>query len=190
MKKEQLETFNDAVIAIVITLMVLEIKVTDLSRAGVYSLLQQILIYSISFVVISIVWLNLRAVLAPIEWVANRLIWCNLCLLFTVSLIPLPTREMGERFHEVESHVFFGIVLGTVSLVFTLLHVQISYFLGQRRRHDVALTVRKNWLATSLYLLSIPLAYVSIYFSTAIFVVLPILYFLPSTGQPKTEAES
>src|SRR5476651_2129448 len=100
MKKEQLATFNDAVIAIVITLMVLEIKLPTMTPDNLWALAQHILVYGLSFLMVAIVWLNLRIILMPLEVVDNKIIWLDLALLFTISLIPLPTEALGEQFEQ------------------------------------------------------------------------------------------
>ncbi len=180
MKKEQLATFNDAVIAIVITLMVLEIQLPELTSENLLILARHIGIYSLSFVVVAILWLNLRIILMPLETVDNKIIWLDLLLLFFISLIPLPTQALGEHFHQRISHIFYGLVFMLISIVYALLHLQIVKRAHSLEKKCHSLSLGKNWLATFLYALSIPLSFISIYLSTAIFILMPILYFLPA----------
>jgi|GEM_PF-1345058 len=180
MKKEQLATFNDAVIAIVITLMVLEIKLPEMTTENLWALGRHIMVYGLSFLMVAIVWLNLRTILAPLEVVDNRIIWLDLALLFVISLIPLPTEALGEQFEQKLSHVFFGLVMMSLAIVYAVLHHQITKRAAALNEECKSVSLSKNWLAIFLYGISIPLAYVSLYISTGIFVLVPILYFLPS----------
>jgi uncharacterized membrane protein len=188
MKKEQLATFNDAVIAIVITLMVLDIKLPELTPDNLWALGQHILIYGLSFLMVAIVWLNLRLILMPLEVVDNKIIWLDLTLLFVISLIPLPTQALGEQFERTLSHVFYGITLMSLAIFYSLLHQQITKKAAILDAKCKTVTLGKNWLAIFLYAASIPLSYVSLWISTAIFILIPILYFLPS-HHPVEESE-
>jgi uncharacterized membrane protein len=180
MKKEVLATFNDAVIAIVITLMVLEIKLPEMTPDNLWAMAQHILVYGLSFLMVAIVWLNLRIILMPLEVVDNKIIWLDLILLFVISLIPLPTEALGEQFEQKLSHVFFGTVMMALAIVYGLLHLLITRRAATLNEMCKTVSLGKNWLAALLYAISIPLAYVSLWFSTAIFILIPILYFLPS----------
>ncbi len=179
-KKEQLAAFNDAVIAIVITLMVLDIKLPEMAPDNLWGMARHIAIYGLSFLMVAIVWLNLRIILMPLEVVGNRIIWFDLALLFAISLIPLPTQAMGEQFEQPLSHVFFGIVMMSVAITYAILHQQITKQAATKNDKCLSVSLGKNWLAIFLYALSIPLSYISLYLSTAIFILIPALYFLPS----------
>ncbi len=180
MKKEQLATFNDAVLAIVITLMVLEIKLPELDAGDLIVLTQHIGVYGLSFLVVAIVWWNLRIILIPLEDVDNKVIWPDLFLLFFISLIPLPTQALGEHFYQRESHIFYAIIMALVSIAYSLLHVQIVKKAEKLDKKCLSISLWKNWLATALYLSAIPLSFVSVYISGSIFILVPALYFLPS----------
>ena len=185
MKKEQLAAFNDAVIAIVITLMVLEIKLPEMALDNLWALAQHIAVYGLSFLIVAIVWLNLRIILMPLEVVTNKIIWLDLLLLFTISLIPLPTQALGEQFERTLSHVFFGIVMMAMSIAYGMLHHQITRQAAILNEKCKTISLGKNWLAMFLYAISIPLAYVNLNLSTAIFLLIPALYFLPSHDPAK-----
>jgi uncharacterized membrane protein len=186
MKKEQLATFNDAVIAIVITLMVLDIKLPEMSPDNLWALAQHVAIYGLSFLMVAIVWLNLRIILMPLENVDNKIIWLDLLLLFCISLIPLPTQALGEQFERPLSHAFFGAAMMGVSISYAILHHQIARLSPATNDKCETVSLAKNWLALFLYATSIPLAYVSLYLSTAIFILIPLLYFLPSYDPAET----
>jgi uncharacterized membrane protein len=180
MKKEKLDSFTDAVIAIIITLMVLEIKLPKITSDTLFEVLRQIGIYALSFVVIGITWINYSIAFKYIEKLTTRIIWLNLSFLFCLSLVPLPTQAMGEDFFVPRSHIFYGIILTLVALIFSLLQQEANEFILHLSKQEIALINRKNYLATSLYAISIPLSQVSIYLSTFIFILLPVLYFIPS----------
>jgi uncharacterized membrane protein len=187
MKKEQLEMFNDAVLAIVITLMVLEIKLPELPDGSFWPLIQHIGIYALSFLMVAIVWLNLRVMLRHIEWVCTLIVWYDLILLFIVSLIPLPTQALGEHFQLRESHIFYAIVMAALAAAYQFLHIEVAKRenAGDRKRPSIG----KNWIALALYLASIPLSYVSLYLSTGIFILIPALYFVPSEAHKMDEPD-
>ena len=180
MKKEKLDAFTDAVIAIIITLMVLEIKLPKVNAASILEVLRSIGIYALSFVVIGITWLNYSTAFKYIEKLTTKIIWLNLLFLFLLSLVPLPTQALGENFFEKESHMFYGIILSSVSTVFSLLQLEAFKGMTHLAQKDINTLNRKNWIGTGLYVLSIPLCLVSIYLSTFIFVLLPVMYFIPS----------
>jgi uncharacterized membrane protein len=180
MKKEKLDAFTDAVVAIIITLMVLEIKLPKVDAQNLLDVLRHIGIYALSFTVIGITWLNYNAFFKYVEHVTTKTIWFNLAFLFLLSLIPLPTQALGENFFVRDSHMFYGIVLTLVSLIYTMLQYAANPYITHLSKKEIHRLNEKNWIATFLYALSIPLSLVSIYLSTAIFILLPILYFLPS----------
>ena len=120
MKKEKLDAFTDAVVAIIITLMVLEIKLPVVTAGNLVNVLAHIGIYALSFIVIGITWINYNTVFKHIEQINAKIIWFNLGFLFMLSLVPLPTQALGENFYTKESHMFYGIILTCVSLFYTL----------------------------------------------------------------------
>jgi uncharacterized membrane protein len=180
MKKEKLDAFTDAVVAILITLMVLEIKLPQVTIQNLMDVLRHIGIYAMSFVVIGITWLNYNTFFKYLNHLSTKTIWLNLIFLFFLSLIPLPTQALGENFYKKESHIFYGIILTLVSVVYTLMQYTANPSIAALTKAELARLNKKNWLAVVLYALSIPLSLVHIYLSTTIFILLPVLYFLPS----------
>jgi uncharacterized membrane protein len=187
MKKERFETFTDGVFAIIITLMVLEIKLPELTADNFWILVQHITVYALSFMVIAITWLNHHNMFLPTDKITTKIIWINFGLLFTLSLVPLATGPLGEHFHKRESHIFYGAVLTAVSLFYTLLQNSVNTILIHVNDKDKKHINKTNWLATTLYALSIPLSFLSIYISTIIFIMFPIIYFIPSKRLTKLE---
>lgn len=180
MKKERIETFTDGVIAIIITLMVLQIKLPELTAANTLLLFRHIVLYGLSFFSIAIIWLNHHNMFLVIEKVDTKTIWTNMVLLFFMSLLPIPTKALGEQFYDKESHLFFGAVMTAISITYSLLQTNISRTLAKVSLENKTKINKINWLSTTLYALSIPLSFVSVYLSTLVFVLVPVIYFIPS----------
>jgi len=178
MKKDRFEIFTDAVIAIIMTLMILEIKLPDLSIANLLTFSLHIGIYALSFIVIAITWQNHHVMFLNIDKINTNMIWLNFAMLFSMSLIPLATGHLGEHFLQKESHMLYGAIMAAVALPYTLLQMNVTKALANISKKSGSKLNRLNWLATILYALSIPLSLLSVYFSTIIFLVFPIVYFI------------
>jgi uncharacterized membrane protein len=177
MRKERLDAITDAVLAIIVTLLVLEIKIPELTMENTPKILQQIFVYAGSFVTIAILWLSHHNIFVHAERICHSVVWINFFLLFATSLIPLATAPLSEHFHERPSHILYGLVVGLVSFLYSLLQDQ------NARKSKIKLKASihwVNWVTCTLYFTSIPLSYFSIYFSTAIFVFCPVMYFILS----------
>jgi len=183
MKKSRLEAVSDGVIVIIMTVMVFEIKAPDFSSitgGSVTPFLQHAGVYAMSFLVLAVMWQNHHYIFTGIEALQPRIIWLNFLLLFFMSLIPVPTKTLGENFGVTYSHVFYGIILALNSCAFSLLqhtvNKQSSHITAKEKRSiDI-----KNWVSVGLYFLSAPLAFISVYLSLAVFILIPAMYFLPS----------
>jgi|SRR6185295_8155719 len=183
----RIETFVDGVVAILITIMILELKIPAevFSQGRLDRVLNvfgpQLAIYALSFVVIAIMLLNHHMLMRAATRATNALYWWNANLLFWMSLIPLSTAALGDAPHEPLAVAFYGSVLAATSISFTMLH-RCAACLGDRdgRLDDIhRAIIKKDWFFTSLYTLSVPLAFVSIYASVAIFLIIPTAYFFP-----------
>ena len=128
---------------------------------------------------IGITWLNYNTVFKYIENITAKIIWLNLAFLFVLSLVPLPTKALCQDFYTKESHIFYGIVLTCVSIVYTLMQYTANPNIVHLSKAEIKKLNAKNWLSIILYAISIPLSMLSICFSTTIFILMPILYFLP-----------
>jgi uncharacterized membrane protein len=179
MKKEKLDAFTDAVVAIIITLMVLEIKLPKVNAENLLDVLRHIGIYALSFIVIGITWLNYNLFFKYVEKLTPKIIWTNFSFLFLLSLVPLPTQALGEDFYTPASHMFYGAILGAVALTYTLLQYSANPNMEHLSRAEIKTMNLKNWFATFMYAASIPLSMLSTYLSTTIFILLPAMYFLP-----------
>jgi uncharacterized membrane protein len=158
MPKARLEAFSDGVIAILITIMVLELKVphgTD--WASVRSAVFELLLYVLSFVMIGIYWSNHHHLLHAAEHVSGGILWANLHLLFWLSLIPFATTWMGESHFSSLPTAALGVVFLAAAIAYTILQLKIIAHtpkLAKAFGRDV-----KGKISTALYVTGIVLAF-------------------------------
>jgi uncharacterized membrane protein len=178
----RLEAFSDGVIAIIVTIMVLELHTpSQPTLAALWKVAPIFISYALSFLVVAIMWVNHHHLIHAVHGVSARLLWTNIYLLFWMSLVPFVTDYLGKNYHEPLAVALYGLDLVLCSSAFFLLRI----ILVQQDRHDPRLAdyhasvQRKNAFSAGLYLLSVPLAYVSVYASFFIFVLIPATYFLP-----------
>ena len=169
-------------IAIIITIMVLELRPpAQPTLPAVVKVAPVFISYALSFLVAAIMWTNHHHLIHAVHSVTARLLWSNLYLLFWMSLVPFVTDFMGKNYREPMAVALYGLDLFLCATAFYLLRTE----LVRQSRHDLAMVEyhqriqRKNALSGALYLLSVPLAYVSIYSSFFIFALIPAMYFLP-----------
>ena len=182
MDKNRLEAFSDGVLAIIITIMVLELKVPhDTTLDGLLRLTPVFLSYVLSFVVVAILWVNHHHLVHTVERANGRVLWLNNHLLFWLSLVPFTTAYMGENHLAPLPVALYGLVMFFSGVAFDLLRREIA----QDSDAEPALAQvhrRSNWrnaLAAALYLASAPLAWVSVWISVSIYVLVPLIYFMP-----------
>jgi uncharacterized membrane protein len=186
----RLEAFSDGVIAIIVTIMVLELHApSQPTLAGLWKVAPVFLSYGLSFLVAAIMWVNHHHLIHAIHEVTARLLWSNLYLLFWMSLVPFVTDYLGKNYHEPLAVALYGLDLVLCSSAFYLLRMilieqdQLDGTLGDYHRS----VQRKNAFSGALYLTSVPLAYVSVYASFFIFALIPAIYFLPEKRLAKQE---
>ena len=178
----RLEAFSDGVIAIIVTIMVLELRApAQPTWPALLKVAPVFISYGLSFLIVAIMWVNHHHMIHAVRQVTARLLWANLNLLFWMSLVPFVTDFLGKYYREPMAVALYGLDLTLCSSAFYLLRMEIvrqeSHDLEMRDYH---LSIqRKNGLSFVLYLSSVPLAYVSVYGSYFIFVLIPALYFLP-----------
>lgn len=182
MTKNRIEAFSDGVIAIIITIMVLELKAPhDASPAALLPLAPVFLSYALSFLVVAIMWVNHHHVFHIVRGVDARLLWSNILLLFWMSLIPFVTSYLGENSGAPFAVALYGAVLTLAAWAFTWLRYVVSrqhLADGDLSRHNAS-AIHKNVISALLYTATVPLAYISVYLAYAVFVLIPVLYFLP-----------
>jgi uncharacterized membrane protein len=177
----RLEAFSDGVIAIIITIMVLELNVPEKADlAALKPLIPVFLSYVLSFVYVGIYWSNHHHLLQAVERVNGPILWANLHLLFWLTLIPFTTAWMGENHFAAWPTAIYGIVLllaatayFILARAFIALHGKTSA-LAQALAHD-----RKNIVSVLLYAAAIPLAFAYAWVADALYVVVAIMWLIP-----------
>jgi uncharacterized membrane protein len=182
MTTSRLEAFSDGVIAIIITIMVLDLRPpAEPTLAAFGKVAPAFISYALSFLVAAIMWVNHHHLIHAVHSVTARLLWSNLYLLFWMSLVPFVTDFMGKNYRDPMAVALYGLDLFMCSTGFYFLRTELTRQSG----HDTAMVEyhesvqRKNALSGALYLISVPLAYVSVYASFFIFILVPATYFLP-----------
>ena len=181
MGKGRLEAFSDGVIAILITIMVLEVHVPrggDL--ASLRPLLPTFLAYVMSFVYIGIYWNNHHHMFHVVERVGGSVLWANLHLLFWLSLVPFVTNWMGDHHADALPTAIYGGVLLMAAMAYTLLQNTILAHEGPDSM--LARAVGHDWkgkLSLALYVAAIPLAFVNAWFADALYATVALIWLVP-----------
>jgi uncharacterized membrane protein len=181
MPKTRLEAFSDGVIAILITIMVLELKVPHGATWGdLERLLPVFLTYVLSFVNLGIYWNNHHHMLHTIEKVTGGILWANLHLLFWLSLIPFTTGWMGENHNAPLPTAIYGAVLLVCAIAYYILTRVIIRAHGPDSKLAVAVgSDFKGLLSPALYFAAIPLAFVHQLISDALYVAVALIWLVP-----------
>ncbi|MBX7171317.1 MAG: TMEM175 family protein [Pyrinomonadaceae bacterium] len=183
MNKNRLEAFSDGVIAIIITIMVLELKVPhEPEFSALVEKLPTFLSYVVSFIYVGIYWNNHHHLLHTSKRVNGAILWANLHLLFWLSLLPFATGWMGENHFAPATTAFYGIILLFAALAFNILQIKIIKEHG-KEESTLAKAVGsgiKEKISLSCYFVGIPLSYfVNQWFGIALFVLPAFMWFIP-----------
>ncbi len=188
MNKNRLEAFSDGVLAIIITIMVLELEIPhQADLAALAPLVPKLISYALSFVFLGIYWNNHHHLLQAVRHVNGRVLWANLHLLFWLSLIPFATGWMGENSFAARPVALYGIVLFLAAVAYYILtHALISLH-GQDSPLATAIgTDRKGWVSISAYLAAIPLAFINSWVSYALYVLVAAMWLIPDRRIERT----
>ena len=181
MEKGRLEAFTDGVVAVIITIMVLEVKVPQGgSLAGIREQLPLFLAYVLCYVTIGAFWINHHHMLQATERIDGWVLWANLNLLFWLTLIPFVIRWMDESGLTPFPVAAYGVVLSMASIGYSLLERAIIACNG--RTSGLAMAIGhdfKGWASVGLYFVSIPLAFVSPWISVALYVAVALIWLVP-----------
>jgi uncharacterized membrane protein len=177
----RLETFSDGVIAIIITIMVLELGVPHgVDIDALRPLLPVFLAYALSFVNLGIYWNNHHHMLSAVEHVNGAILWANLHLLFWLSLFPFMTGWMGENEFESLPVAFYGVVSFLAAIAYFILQRTIIAEQGDESRLAAAVGRDvKGKVSPILYLGGIALAYPNRWISLALYVVVALMWLVP-----------
>jgi len=181
-KTGRVEAFSDGVIAVIITIMVLEVKVPHVgTRQALLAVVPSLLVYGLSFAVVAIMWVNHHHFIEKARRADTALLWSNNNLLFWMSLIPFVTAYLGENGRAPLAVAVYGGVFVLTCSAFLLLQIVLSNqdLNDTARKLEFERLNRKAALSIASYVVSVIFAFISIYASYAIFVIVPILYFWP-----------
>lgn len=181
MSKSRLEAFSDGVIAILITIMVLELKVPHTAELAVLlPLLPVFLSYVLSFVFLSIYWHNHHHLLQAIRHVDGRILWANSHLLFWLSLIPFVTGWMGENHFATWPVAAYGAVLLCAAIAYYILARMLIALHG--RNSVIAAALGRDFkgkVSVVIYSLAIPLAFLNAWIACGLYVLVAIMWLIP-----------
>jgi uncharacterized membrane protein len=181
MTKGRLEAFSDGVIAIIITIMVLELKVphgTEL--ADLRPMLAVFSSYVLSFVYVGIYWNNHHHMLHAARQVNGRILWANLHLLFWLSLVPFATAWMGEnRFAETPVALYGGVLLMAGCAYFLLARSLVAHHGADSALAKALGADVKGKVSVGLYAVAIPLSFVATWAALAIYVAVALTWLVP-----------
>jgi uncharacterized membrane protein len=181
MGKGRLEAFSDGVLAIIITIMVLELKVPHgVSLTTLGPLLPKLLSYVLSFVYLGIYWSNHHHLLQAVRYVNGRILWANLHLLFWLSLIPFVTGWMGENHFAAWPVALYGSVLLLAAIAyFILTRVLISYHGSDSALAKALGKDFKGKVSVVFYLVAIPISFVHSGLACGLYVLVAVMWLIP-----------
>jgi uncharacterized membrane protein len=188
MKKTRLEAFSDGVLAIIITIMVLEIKVPHgESFSDLKGLVPIVLSYALSFIYIGIYWNNHHHLVSTVHLVTGGILWANLHLLFWLSLIPFATGWIGENHFAAAPMALYGFILLMAGLAYYILQSLIiknegkDSLLAKAIGKDV-----KGKISPLLYTFAIALSWVNTIFSGIIYLIAALIWLIPDKRIERT----
>ena len=182
----RLETFSDGVIAIILTIMVLELRPPghaidhDTLPKLVAYLLPRLSVYALSFIIIARIWVSHHQLLFAASHSTMRLLWLNMLLLFWMSLIPSATGYLGEDLDRPLAVATYSTVMFLTASTFTWLRYYVMAHLRHEEHsaHLHPLLLQRSIAGMVLYGLGIPFAYFSVYASYLMFILVPVISFL------------
>ena len=181
MNKNRLEAFSDGVLAIIITIMILEIKVPeDDSFESLKPLIPVILSYVLSFVYVGIYWNNHHHMFQVIKKVSGSILWSNLFLLFWLSLIPFGTSWIGSQNFSAAPMSIYGFILLMCAISYFSLQNQIIKLEGKDSiLYKAVEKDKKGKISLICYILAIPLAFVSPWISGLLYTTVALIWIIP-----------
>lgn len=188
MNKNRLEAFSDGVLAIIITIMVLELKVPHgATIAALVPLIPVLMSYLLSFIYVGIYWNNHHHMMMLVKKVNGKALWANLHLLFWLSLFPFATAWMGENHYESWPVIIYGCIAFMASVAYFILERTLVKLHG----HDSAIAKAygadiKGKISTAIYILAIAGSFMNSWIGIAGYVLVAVVWFIPDTRVEKT----
>jgi uncharacterized membrane protein len=181
MKTDRLNAFTDGVLAIVITIMVLELPVPHgANLAAIRAVAPLFAAYALSFVNVGIFWNNHHHLMSLARHVDGRVLWANSFLLFWLSLIPFVIRWIGEAGLAAEPVAAYGVILTLAAFAYMLLEKAILAADGEDSKLASALGAgAKEWLSFGLYVTGIALSFVAVTAAIAVYVAVSAMWLIP-----------
>lgn len=192
MGKTRLEAFSDGVIAILITIMVLELKVPEgADFNALRPVLPHLLSYLLSFVYLAIYWNNHHHMLQATHRVNGKILWANSHLLFWLSLVPAATAWLGDHHHDSIPTATYGVILFLAGLAYLILQ---QCIIAQEGRDSLLAKAigsdKKGMTSAALYAVAVGLAFVNPIFSDLIFVLVAAWWLVPDRRIESTISDS
>ena len=181
MPKSRIEAFSDGVIAILITIMVLELRIPHGDDLTALAPLRPVfLAYVLSFVNLGIYWNNHHHMLSTLDWVNGKILWANLHLLFWLSLFPFMTGWMGESHFAPLPTSLYGLISLMAAIAYFVLQTVIVAHQGADSKLAAALgNDMKGKISPVLYLAAVPLAFVERWIAIALYVAVALIWLVP-----------
>jgi len=176
LRPARLEAFSDGVIAVIITIMVLELKVpaSDGLR-GIHDVLPILFVYLLSFVQTGIYWVNHHYLIDEVRDVGHGLLWANLALLFCLSLIPFATIWVAEKHHSPDSISIYAATCLLPAVAYTVL----GRFVRRHSDHHPHASLGKQLFSCALYLLAIGIAHFNVNIALGCIATVAVLWLMP-----------
>ena len=192
MEKGRLEAFSDGVIAIIITIMLLELKVPHGTEWSVLMpLLPKFLCYVLSFLYVGIYWNNHHHLLKACRRVTSGIMWANLHLLFWLSLLPFVTGWMGENHFAQQPALLYGLVLFVAAISYFILQTLIVADHGKDSHLATAIGADyKGWLSLLLYVIGIVLTFWKPMLGSLIYTLVAVMWLIPDRRLEKVLHQS
>jgi uncharacterized membrane protein len=186
--KSRLEAFSDGVIAIIITIMVLELKVPHGGDvAALAPLVPVFLSYVLSFIYVAIYWNNHHHLFQAVRQVNGRILWANVHLLFWLSLIPFGTSWMGEHYFTSVPVALYGTILLFAALAYYILSLTLISSHGKESTLAIAIGADfKGRISLVFYTIAIPLAFFSSWAACGLYVLVAAIWLIPDRRIEKT----
>jgi uncharacterized membrane protein len=181
MSKERMLAFSDGVIAIIITIMVLELRPPhEPTFEALVPMAPIFLSYLLSFIYLAIYWNNHHHMLQVVERVNGGILWANMALLFTLSLVPFTTAWMGENYEESAPTAVYGVTLLLPAFAYVILQTALVREHGKDSL--LARSLGKDWkgkLSPAIYITGIALSFLNPHFGQAAFVIVALIWLVP-----------
>lgn len=187
MVKGRLEAFSDGVIAVIITIMVLELRVPHAPTLAALAELWPVFVsYVLSFIYVGIYWNNHHHMLKTVDRIDGRVMWANLYLLFWISLFPFVTAWLSENHFAAVPAALYGFALLMAAIAWPILARALIACNGRQGTLATAMgSDRKGKISIVLYALAIPLAFLNSWIACALYVAVALIWLVPDRRMEK-----